>query len=161
MKIKSDLKYETFTMKKKNKKNIFLIFIVFIVVIAIIGYRIWNKPHRNIKDATSIKTTAITLYNGLSKNDPNSKLLYLNKVVEVSGEIMKVSLNQQHQQIVLLKTDVSGGFVNCTMEEKVNNINPGDTIALKGICSGYINGDAELDLPGDVFLIRCYHSSQK
>lgn len=146
-------------MTKKTKRNIFLIFIAIVIAIAIIGYRIWNKPHLDVKNATAIKTTAIALYSGLSKNDSISKSIYLNKVVEVSGEINQVSLNQQHQQIILLKTNISGGFVNCTMKEKVNNIKAGDMIVLKGICSGYIGGDMDIGLPGDVFLTRCYPSS--
>ncbi len=51
--------------------------------------------------------------------------------------------------------------VNCTMEENVNNIKAGDTILIKGICSGYINGDIDMGLPGDVFLIRCYYFNLK
>lgn len=145
-------------MRKKTKRNIFLIFIAIVVTIAIIGYRIWNRPHLNIENATAIKTTAIGLYIGLSKNDTISKSIYLNKVVEVSGVITQVSLNRQHQQIILLKTNVSGGSVNCTMEQKLNNIKTGDSIVLKGICSGYIGGDMDMGLPGDVFLTRCYPS---
>ncbi|MEO6838144.1 MAG: hypothetical protein ABI185_07130 [Ginsengibacter sp.] len=146
-------------MRKKTKRNIFLIFFATIGAIAILGYCIWNKPHLNVKNATAIKTTAISLYSSLSKNDTISKSIYLNKVVEVSGEITQISLNQQHQQIILLKTNVSGGSVNCTMEEKVNNIKAGDSIVLKGICGGYIGGDMDMGLPGDVFLTRCYPSS--
>ncbi len=143
-------------MTKETKRNIFLIFIAIVIAIAIVGYSIWNKPHLNVKNATAIKTTAIALYSCLSKNDTISKSIYLNKVLEVSGKITKVSMNQQHQQIILLKTNVSGGSVNCTMEEKLNNIKAGDSIVLKGICSGYIGGDMDMGLPGDVFLIRCY-----
>lgn len=146
-------------MRKKTKRNIFLIFIAIVIAIAIVGYSIWNKSHLNVKNATALKTNAIALYSGLSKNDTLSKSIYLNKVVEVSGEINQISLNQQHQQIILLKTNVSGGSVNCTMEEKVNNIKAGDSIVLKGICSGYIGGDMDMGLPGDVFLTRCYPSS--
>lgn len=145
-------------MPKKTKRNIFLIFIAIVIAIAIVGYNIWNKPHLNVKNADAIKATAIALYSGLSKNDSISKSIYLNKVLEVSGEITQVSLNLQHQQIILLKTNVSGGSINCTMERKANNIKAGDSIVLKGICSGYIGGDKDMDLPGDVFLIRCYRS---
>jgi hypothetical protein len=145
-------------MTKRTKRNIFLIFIVLVFAIAIVGYSIWNKPHLNVENATAINITAIALYSDLSKNDTISKSIYLNKVVEVSGKITQVSLNQQHQQIILLKTNVSGGSVNCTMEEKANNIKAGDSIVLKGICSGYIGGDIDMGLPGDVFLTRCYHS---
>ena len=146
-------------MRKKTKRNIFLILIATIIAIAIVGYSIWNKPHLNVKNANAIKTTAIALYSDLSNNDSIPKSIYLNKVVEVLGEITHVSINQQHQQIILLKTNVSGGSVNCTMEEKVNNIKAGDSIVLKGICSGYIGGDIDMGLPGDVFLTRCYPSS--
>lgn len=145
-------------MKKKTKRNVFLIFITIVIAIAVVGYIIWNKPHVNINNANASKTTAIALYSSLSKNDTISKSLYFNKVVEVSGEITQISLNQQHQQIILLKTNVSGGSVNCTMEEKMNNIKAGDMIVLKGICKGYIGGDMDMGLPGDVFLTRCYPS---
>ena len=146
-------------MRKKTKRNIFLILIATIIAIATVGYSIWNKPHLNVKNSTAIKTTAIALYSSVSKNDTISKSIYLNQVLEVSGEVTQVSMNQQHQQIILLKTNVSGGSVNCTMEEKINNIKAGDSIMLKGICGGYIGGDMDMGLPGDVFLTRCYPSS--
>lgn len=143
-------------MTKKAKRNIFLIVIAIVIAIIIVGYNIWNKPHLNVKDANAIKTTAIALYSNLSKNDSIAKSNYVNKVVEVTGEITRVFFNQKHEQIILLKTNVSGGSVNCTMEGKANNIKAGDSIVLKGICSGYIGGDMDMGLPGDVFLTRCY-----
>ena len=102
-------------MTKETKRNIFLILIAIVITIAIIGYGTWNRPHLNVENATAIKTTAIGLYSGLSKNDTISKSIYLNKVVEVSGVINQVSLNQQNQQIILLMTNVSGGSVNFKM----------------------------------------------
>jgi hypothetical protein len=145
-------------MRKKRGKYIILIFLAIIAVAVVIAYRIWNKPHTDIRDADAVKTTSTALYGILSKNGSGSAI-YLNKVVEVSGVISSVSKNEQNQQIILLKTNVSGGSVNCTMEKKVNSMKPGDTIVLKGICSGYIGGDMGMDLPGDVFLIRCYRST--
>ncbi|HUZ61615.1 MAG TPA: hypothetical protein VMU83_22755 [Hanamia sp.] len=144
-------------MQRKLGKYAVLTFVAIIAIAVIIIYRIWNKPHVDIRDADAVKTTSIALYNILSKNG-NDSAIYLNKVVEVSGVITSVSKNEQDQQIILLKTNVSGGSVNCTMEEEVNGKKPGDTIVLKGICSGYINGDMGMGLPGDVFLIRCYRS---
>jgi hypothetical protein len=43
------------------------------------------------------------------------------------------------------------------MEENVKIVKAGDSILLKGICMGYTGGDQDIQLPGDVFLIRCYH----
>jgi len=129
-----------------------------IAIGVVVAYRIWNEPHINIKDADGVKITATALYNYLTKDSVAMKSKFVNNIVIVSGEVKQVLKNQRNQQIILLKTNVSGGSVNCTMEEKTNNVKPGDTISIKGICSGYISGDPDFDLPGDVFLIRCYAS---
>lgn len=146
-------------MGKKFKRYILLIFIIIITIIALIGYRIWNMPHQDIKNAVAVKTSAIKLYNSLTNDSANTKALFVNKIVAVSGEVKQVSRNQQNQQVILLKTNISNGSVNCTMEENIKNIKAGDMILIRGICIGYIGGDNDMQLPGDVFLIRCYPST--
>jgi hypothetical protein len=146
-----------------KRRSIFLALIVVIVLIAIGGYVVWNKPHRDVKDARGIKITAAELYQRLSRNDSmfhNTSLI--NHVLVVSGQVQQVQKNQKGQQLVLLKTNTDGASVNCTLEEKTNqNIEKGQTVSIKGICSGYIAGNEEMQLPGDVYLIRCYLSSTK
>ena len=146
-------------MSRKVKRYILLSLIIIITIAALIGYQIWNKPHENIKNAVAVKTNAIELYNSLTNDSANSKNLFINKIVAVSGEVKQVLKNQQNQQVILLKTNISDGSVNCTMEENIENIKSGDRVLLKGICIGYIGGDNDLQLPGDVFLIRCYRSA--
>ncbi len=138
------------------KKYIFLFFIAAIAVGAVVVYRVWNKPHKNIRDAEAIKISSGELYDILANDSSGLKSKYINKVVAVAGEVKAISKNQQNQQIILLKTGDPSGSVNCTMEKEAGNIKEGDMILVKGICSGYIGGDKEMDLPGDVFLIRCY-----
>lgn len=145
-------------MRKKTRRTIFLFFIAIIVISVLIGYRIWNEPHINIANAQGVKTTATALYSNLTEDSARMRSEFINKIVIVSGEVKQVLKNQKGEQIILLKTNIPGGSVNCTMEEKISNIKPGDNIILKGICSGYIGGDLDMDLPGDVFLIRCYPS---
>jgi len=146
-------------MSRKVKRYVLLIFAILIIIAALIGYQIWNKPHQNIKNAVAVKTSAIELYNSLTNDSINKKSLFINKIVAVWGEVKQVSKNQQNQQVILLKTNVSEGSVNCTMEENIKNIKAGDRVLLKGICIGYIGGDSDLQLAGDVFLIRCYRST--
>lgn len=145
-------------MTGKLKRNILIFFIAIVLIGAITGYMMWNKPHLDVKDAEAVKITAIDLYKIFTTDSASAKIKYLNKVIAVTGEVKQVSLNQQNQQIILLKTHDPDASVNCTMEEKGNNIKAGDNIVVKGICSGYINGDVDMSLPGDVFLIRCYIS---
>lgn len=144
-------------MTKKTKKIILIIITAIIVLIAITGYMMWNKPHKDIKDAGGIKITAVDLYNSFITDSAKAKTIYTNKVVEVSGEITKITLNQQGQQIILLKTAADGAYINCTMEEKADGHTVGENIMIKGICSGYISGDIDMGLPGDVFIVRGYH----
>jgi hypothetical protein len=144
-------------MKRKFKKYFFLFFIALIAIAAITVYQTWNKPHRDIKDAKALVVPATELYNNLANGSGKNNLIYINKIVAVSGEIKEVLKNEKNQQVILLKTTVPDGYVNCTMEENIHNPKNGDNVFVKGICSGYIGAD--LGLPGDVFLIRCYPSS--
>ena len=148
-------------MNKKTKKTILITVIAIIVIAAITGYMMWNKPHKDVKDADAVKITAVDLYNIFITDSAKAKSSYTDKVVLVSGEIDHVSQNQQAQQIILIKTAVNGAFINCTMEEEAADCKVGDKVIIKGICSGYIAGDADMELPGDVFLVRGYLSTEK
>ena len=143
-------------MTGRLKKNILIFFIAIVLIAVVTGYMIWNKPHLDVKGADAVKITAIDLYKIFTTDSVTAKSTYLNAVVAVTGVVKQVSLNQQNQQIIFLKTNNQDASVNCTMEANADNIKAGDTIAIKGICSGYINGDIDMGLPGDVFLIRCY-----
>ena len=143
---------------RKEGRNILFIFIGVALCAFVIGFGIWNKPHSDVKDADAVETNAISLYNSFTSDSAKAKSVFLDKIIKVSGVVEKVLVNQQQQQIILLKTSVSGASVNCTMEQNRNKTKQGDKVVLKGICSGYINGDTEMGIPGDVFLIRCYPS---
>ncbi len=143
-------------MTRKTKKYILIALLVTLVGAVAVGYMMWNKPHRSVETADAIKVTALDLHDTYKKDSVTAKKQYTDKVVEVSGTVMKQSTNQQNEAIVLLKTNEDGAFVNCTLEGKTDAVKEGDAIRLKGICSGYSGGDADLGLPGDVVLVRCY-----
>jgi hypothetical protein len=140
-----------------NKKRILIILGLIILAGAITIYLEWNKPHRDIKDASGIQTTAANLYKQLTTDSEYHKAALINKVVIVSGKVSHAQSNQKGQPIILLETGVPGASVNCTLEENIQkSIKTGDTISVKGICSGYISGEEDMGLPGDVYMIRCY-----
>lgn len=139
-----------------KKKLILISAIVLVGAAALTGYMMWNKPHKDVKDANGRQITATELYNLYIADSAKAKSLYTDKVVQVKGEVVKVSANQQNQQVILIKTSVAGACINCTMEQNDTAAKEGSTIIIKGICSGYIGGDADMGLPGDVFLVRAY-----
>ena len=141
--------------RRKGKIISGVTFLVIALGIAVV-FGIWNKPHQNVEDAKAIAVTAEELYRSFVKDSVKAGQLYSNKVLQVSGEVSRVSENQQAQQVVFLRTGVPEAFINCTVEGKKINAKPGEQIRIKGICSGYIAGDADMGLPGDVFLVRSY-----
>lgn len=142
-------------MAGKTKK-VALSLLVLIIIAGIIGYSLWNKPHTDVPGADAIKTDALSLYQSFTTDSANAKKKFLQQIVEVSGTVSSVNTNQQNQQIVLVKTATDGASINCTMEKAVDKIQPGSAIAIKGICEGLGQGDADLGIPGDLYLVRCY-----
>ena len=131
-----------------NKIKTILLLIVAIVLLgsAYAWFFIWNKPQQNVQSATAIPVQATILFSEYSTNEKAANAKYIDKIVEVTGEVSSVSKNAEGKWVVLLKTDDLMFGVNCTMEEDVR-IKEAETVSLKGICTGYLT---------DVVLIRCY-----
>jgi hypothetical protein len=126
------------------------------VAVAAIGYFFYNKGPLDVKNSSAIKINAGELYEAFDKDSITAGKKYTDKILAVNGEVNEVSVNQQQKKVVLLKTMSELGFINCTMEEAVENIKIGDKINIKGICSGIGSGDADMGIKGDVYLTRCY-----
>ena len=111
----------------------------------IAGYKMYNKPHRSAASETAVALTAMRLASEYEKDEAIANKKYLDKAVQVSGTVSEVSFNQQNKPvIVLLGADMSG--VQCTLQENAGNIKKGDSVTIKGFCTGYLT---------DVILDRC------
>jgi tRNA_anti-like len=140
-----------------GKKKVFITVSLLILITAVsIGYYLWNKPAVNVAGADGVKASAVELYKIFSTDSLVAKTAYYQQIVEVTGVVNGTSVNQQNQTVVLLNTGIGGGNINCTMEGKVETIKTGDSVIIKGICNGLGQGDADLGILGDVYLIRCY-----
>lgn len=117
----------------------------------------FNKGPVNVKNAASIKTGSIELYTAYSSDSVLARQKYADKILEVTGIIIRVSKNQQNQDVVMLQTNESGAYVNCTIEEEGLNFVENKQATLKGICTGMGMSDQDLGIMGDVYLIRCYN----
>ena len=143
-----------------RKKIILIAAIVLITAAATAAFLLWNKPHKDVKDASGLTVNARELYSQYVSDSAKASAAYTDKILQVTGEVARLSANQQNQQIILLKTTVPGAYINCTMEENSQTIKEGGIVTIKGICSGYMGGDADMGLPGDVFLVRGYPTTK-
>lgn len=141
---KLNLKYRIFM---KQFKTVLLALIILAALAA--GYVwlfIWNKPQINVEQAKGIQVEAKLLFQSYSSNEQQANATYLEKIVEVTGEVKTVTSNAEGFSVVLLKTEDPVFGINCTLEQKDVVIKEGETVTLKGICTGYLT---------DVVVIKC------
>jgi tRNA_anti-like len=132
----------------KSFKTIALFFPILAVAVAAYGwFFLWNKPQTNVAKAYGLKIAAPALFNEYSSNEQAANKKYLEKILEVSGQVTSITKNAEGLTVILLKTDDPMFGVNCTLEQKDIQVIEGDSMAVKGICTGYLT---------DVVLIRCY-----
>ena len=137
-------------------KTIVTIFCILILIGAAAAFYLWNKPHKDVANAAAAKIEAVELYQVFSTDSVIANKKFVQQVIEVSGTINRILKNQQNQTVVLIKTNTDGAYINCTFEQNSNNIQAGQIIKIKGICNGIGQGDADLGIKGDVYLVRCY-----
>ncbi len=113
---------------------------------AFVGYKMYTKPHRNVADAKAFGIPASRLVTEYETNETQANSKYLDKILEVNGEVAEVSKNQKGETVIaLIGTDM--GTVRCTVEGADADVAAkGAQVILKGICTGYL---------ADVIMVRC------
>ena len=104
----------------------------------ILLYWIFNKPHRDVAKEKGIELTAQQLYDAFKANETQANSLYLDKAIQLSGTVADISTNQAGQKVVNFSTNDPLVMINCTFKTDPGNLQAGDTITFKGICTGYI-----------------------
>jgi uncharacterized protein (DUF1330 family) len=141
-------------MSAKGKRNTLIVLLLLGIGIMLIGFYKYNKGPVNVKNSSAIKMEAAALYDAYQSDSIAAQKNYSGKILQVTGQVSKITDNQQGEMIVLFKTNVDGAFVNCTLQNKTMNIKPNETLELKGICSGLGQGEPDLGILGDVYLTR-------
>jgi hypothetical protein len=119
---------------------------------AFVGYKMYNKPHRDIsEEEPDFSYTADELYNDYSSNEEEANAKYLDKVIQVSGEVDMVEINQGGDiNITLSAEEAMMGGVSATVDSRfkaqAEEISIGDEITLKCRCTGMLM---------DVVLVDC------
>ena len=130
-------------------------YLKFIVPIAIIGlaygFYEYNRGHQSTAKIQADHTvSAAELFREFEENEETANAKYLDKVVEVSGEISKISAEDPDKKSISLKSDdmIFGiiGELDPAVDHQLSELNEGENIVIKGICTGMLS---------DVVLVRC------
>ncbi|MFI1743716.1 OB-fold protein [Thalassobellus sediminis] len=106
-----------------------IIIFIFIILLAIIGYNYIYQDHRDINsEQTDFSLTPTTILNEFSINPSASEKKYLNKTIEIEGNITEKNANN-----LTLDNKVFCQLINNTQNTPVNN----SPIKVKGRVIGY------------------------
>jgi hypothetical protein len=123
-------------------RNIFFTLGCFLVVIlAGVLLFLYNKPSRNVAGEKGIPVTATELYQKFTSNEMQANQVYLNKVLQVSGQVLEVKNTQNAGKVVILNTGDPMFGVACTLDNALMEkaVEPGEKIIVKGVCTGYLS----------------------
>jgi len=95
-----------------------------------------------VADETGIPVSATELYSKFTSNEPQANQAYLNKVLQVSGQVLEVKNSTAAGKVVVLNTGDPMFGVACSLssvETPARPVKPGEKITIKGICTGYLS----------------------
>jgi len=138
---------------KTMKKIIIAALIIGVLAGAYVWFFMWNKPHRTAADEEAFaKLTAHALYLEYSADEPATKAKYLDKIIQVKGELSEIKQDASGDTELVLNTENESAHVIVTLKkgDTAAQAKTGTTIEIKGICNGYLYEEM-LD-QADVFL---------
>ena len=153
------------TRKKKIIKTVIIVIVLGLLTAGGIGYYMFNQPHRDVQ---SIKADFQMESSDLVKeyladaNVANEKYLQdegESKILSVTGIIKNIDEDQNHQRVILLKSDTDNAGVSCTFTTETNanlkGFKNGDKVTVKGVIRSGASYDEDLELYEDVILEKC------
>ncbi len=123
---------------KNWKRIVVALVLIGAVTGGIMVYRIFTKPHRDVTTEKAVSISAQAIFDAFKNDEAAANKLYLDKAIQLSGEVLDISTNQEGKTVVNFKTNDPLFVINCTFKTNPGSLKPGDTINFKGICTGYI-----------------------
>ena len=117
------------------------------VIVGVYFYTLGQKDLTNVKPEYTLPARELYADFEADENAANTK--YLDKVLEVSGNVSHVEMNTDSTMNVMLmgKADLGGvqcAFIN-VVDPSVMKINSGDSVVIRGICSGMLMDVVQLN----------------
>jgi hypothetical protein len=148
--------------KKRIFKTIAIVGIAGLIIGGGIGLYMFNMPHRNVQSAKvdySLTSTQIVSEYLSDKSTANRKYLAADgdsKILEITGQVSKISEDYNGQKVVLLKGNSDKAGVSATFTAETNNklagVEQGQIITVKGVIRSGAAYDDDLGIYENVIL---------
>jgi len=119
-----------------------IVLLIGLLIVLLVSIKLYNKPHQDVQAALpDIEVSAATLIGDFQENETKANKKYLDKIIQVKGEVSKISTSNGNS-VIALSTPDQNGTVICTLDpsqnKKVLGIEKGMTVYIKGVCTGFI-----------------------
>jgi uncharacterized protein YpmB len=128
-------------MKKMSK----IIIALALLALAVLGgyYYVFvysKNHHRNIQSEKSVSIQADSLSVQYQSDEAKANILYLNKVLRITGTILSIGKDQTGKITLMMGKADAFSNVSVTLTQ-TNPIQQkvGDTISIKGVCTGALS----------------------
>ena len=135
------------------KKLAFLSLSFILLGVLLFAYRMFNKPHTNVKESQAAKLmSAEQLFDYFDRNEDSAMVEFSDQIIQINGTLLSKDLSNELEPQIILKTNNASGFIRCGFKPNelpnIKVLKDSTTVNIKGICKG-INGDDELTLLED------------
>jgi hypothetical protein len=149
--------------RKKTIRNMLLITVLLVIAGAVYGYLEFNRKQKDTADLTpAISITATGIIKAFETNEKAATPTYNGKVIQVEGMVKEVVKVDRGFYTLVLGEAGSMSSVRCSIDsthsEEAAKVQKGQSISVKGICSGFISDEM---LGSDVQLDRCVIAYKK
>ena len=98
-----------------------------------------NTHRRDIANENAITTTANQIVKDFQTNEALANKFYLNKVIQIRGEVAQHGKDQSGNHTVTLKSDDPFSGVLCTIAKAGEPVKEHQIIVVRGICAGFLS----------------------
>ncbi len=104
-----------------------------------IGYYLFNKKVATLEDAKpDFVLNSDQLFDSFDQNEQEAQAKYGDKIIEVSGEVLRINLKDSLPTVTLKAENSMIGGVNCTFANELDQVETGDLITVRCQCQGYL-----------------------
>ena len=128
-------------------KRVWILIILSIVIIGALVFYFFNKPVDDLSSAEAeFSISAEGIFDSFSNNEAEANQKYLDKIIEVEGDIKEI-VDSNGEWVVVLKSNDPIFGVSCKLSGNQKNLpKVNQRVKIKGLCAGFLS---------DVILTRC------
>jgi len=131
-------------------------YVLIVIVIALVAYGLYTyfKPMADSSNRNAdVKISSTSMIEAFSTDASAADQTYKDKVVEITGTLKKISL--QDSAAVLVFDEGGSAIIVAACKVKTSGIAEGNSVRLKGLYKGYIPGDEVFGMPAEIKIDEC------